>query len=351
MGYDKIDGKILPALDDGYAEYMSNMRQIARLAGVSLSTVSRALHDSSRIPATTRERVIEVARQLNYTLPDQHTGRFPNGRVIGYIIHQRFGAIATDTLRGAMEEAWRHEFGITMMQVNSNLQWIEEAIANLLDMGISGLILAHAHPQSLPHRVLLALRSRGVHVVQIMIKKFVEPLDSVCRHEEKYAEIAAEHLAAFGHRQVLCVGARVNTWSPPLRAKGISVTCLNYPDGAPEEMTLAFEAFLTMHPRPTALIAGSVEFAYRLMNMALLNGLRVPEDLTIMGLGDMYESDRYPEITTIDTQAEEMGRTGVRLLADRMASGLPPHEIIDFQDIILPASIIDRGSTGPVLAE
>jgi LacI family transcriptional regulator len=71
---------------------MSNMRQIARLAGVSLSTVSRALHDSPRIPELTREKVNAIARQLNYTLPGQQTERFAHGRIIGYIIHQRFAA-------------------------------------------------------------------------------------------------------------------------------------------------------------------------------------------------------------------------------------------------------------------
>jgi len=327
------------------------MRQIARLAGVSLSTVSRALHDSARIPATTRERVIEVARQLNYTLPDQHTGRFPNGRVIGYIIHQRFGAIATDTLRGAMEEGWRHQFGITMMQVSANQQWIEEAIANLLDMGISGLILAHASPQKLPHRVLLALRSRGIHVVQVMIKSFSEPLDSVCRHEKEYAEIAAAHLAALGHHLVLGIGTNRDIWTPAFQIRGMASTYITCPNGAPAEITQAFERFIDMAPRPTAIITGAVETAYRVLTLACRHGLRVPDDLSIMAIGDQYEVDRYPEITTIDTQAEEMGRTGVRLLAERMTAGIPPHEITDIRDIILPASIIDRGSTGTVVAE
>lgn len=323
------------------------MRQIARLAGVTLSTVSRALHDSSRIPLSTREKIQEIARQLNYRLPDQQTERFPNGRVIGYIIHQRFGAIATDTLRGAMEEAWRHQFGIMMMQVAPSQQWIEEAIANLLDMGISGLILSHAHPQPQPHRVLLALRSRGIHVVQIMIKSFVEPIDSVCRHEEEYARVAVEHLAALGHVNLLGVSLAPDLWSPIFRARGMAIPVLNYPNGAPEEMSQAFATYLSMTPRPTALVVGSVEFAYRLLNIANQHGIHAPADFSIIAVGDRYESDRYPEITTIDSQAEEMGRVGVRLLAERMAAGIPPHEITDFQDIILPASIIDRGSTGP----
>jgi len=326
---------------------MSNMRQIARLAGVSLSTVSRALHDASRIPPSTRDRIREVARQLNYTLPGGQGEHGARERIIGYVIHQRFGAIATDTLRGAMEEAWRHQFGIMMMQVAASRQWIEEAIANLLDMGISGLILAHASQQLLPHRALLALRSRGIHVVQIMSRSFTEPLDSACRHEEEYARVAVEHLAALGHHGVLGVGVAADAWTPAFHARGLALSTLNYPQGAPEEMSQAFAAFIEMVPRPTALVVGSVEFAYRLLNIARLHGLRVPAELSIIALGDRYESDRYPEITVIDTQAEEMGRAGIRLLAERMAAGIPPHEITDHRDILLPVSVIDRGSTGP----
>jgi len=73
----------------------------------------------------------------------------------------------------------------------------------------------------------------------------------------------------------------------------------------------------------------------------------VPDDLSIIGMGNIYRDYFYPDITTIDIQSREMGRTGIKLLADRITAGTPPHAITDFKDIVLPARIIPRASTGP----
>ena len=327
---------------------MSNMRQIARLAGVSVATVSLALHDHPRISAQTREKVKEIARKLNYAFTNQQAARFSDGKVIGYIIHENFTMIATAILRGAMEEAWRHRIGIVTMQIGQNARWIEEAIANLLEMGISGLVLAHSYPEPLPRRILLAVRSRGIHVVQIMHKIFTVPLDSVCRNERDYARVAAEHLAALGHRRVLGVSLPEDdsVWAPEFHACGIATDFIHYASGA-EMMRQVFASFVRMEPRPTAIIVWIDGDAYRIINIARQHGLRVPEDLSVIGLGGESGAAWYDDVTSIEIQSMDMGRVGVRLLADRMAAGIPPHEITDFQDILLPAHLINHGSTGP----
>lgn len=325
---------------------MSNMRQIARLAGVSLAAVSMALRDHPDISLPTREKVKEIARKLNYVTPNLRTSGFTTGKVIGYLIHTWFGTIATDILRGAMEEARQYKFGMTMMQVLPSEDWIEEGINNLLDMGISGLVIAHAYPKLLPKRILLTLRSRGINVVQIMNKVFSEPLDSVCQNEAEYARVAAEHFAALGdHRLLGFALSSPEIWDEMCKSHNLKIDFIHAASGA-DEVEHAFHTFLQMHPRPTAIIASMDHDAFRVYKLALQYGIAIPRELSILGMGYMYGELIYPEITTIDLQSQEMGRMGIRLLNERMAAGIPPHEITDFRDIILPATIIERGSTG-----
>lgn len=327
---------------------MSNMRQIARLAGVSLATVSMALRNKPEVSTSTREKIIEVARKLDYVLPRQPTSRFIDGKIIGYIIHEWFGMVATDILRGAMAEARSHQCGILMMEVTQDPGWIEEAIHNLLDLGISGLVITHVYAP-MPRRVLLTLRSRGIHVVQVMRKIFTEPLDAVCRNEIGYAQVAADHLFSLGHRRVLMLhmSPAEQVWEEAFRVRNMDPVFITNAHGA-EMVQRALEAYLRMDPRPTALVASSDEDASRLYHLLRERGVDIPGEASIMGMGNIDRAHLYPEITTIDMNAREMGRLGIQLLVERMTAGIPPHAITDFQDILLPASVINRRSTGPV---
>lgn len=328
---------------------MSSMRQIARLAGVSVTTVSLALRNKPDVSARTREIIKDIAQKLNYTLPRQTTSRFTDGKVIGYIIHEWFWVMATNSLRGAMAEARGSQCGLLMMEVPQDAAWIEEAINNLLDMGISGLVIAHSYPQ-LPRRILLTLRSRGIHAVQIMHKIFADPLDSVCRYEAEYARVAAEHLSALGHRRVLLLNMPSPDnaiWEAIFRSYGMEPVSIPIARGA-QTIGLAVNSYLHMDPRPTAIVATTDEDAFRLYHQLRDCGLHVPGDVSIMGMGNIDRALLYPEITTIDFNAREMGRLGIRLLIERITAGIPPHDITDFQEILLPAVVVSRSSTGPV---
>lgn len=324
---------------------MSNMRQIARLAEVSRTTVSRALRGDPCVTRQTREKVLEVARKLDYVPPSQQRHPFAEGRVIGYLIHEHFGVIATDILRGAAEEARQRKFGILMMQAPPDLAWIEEAIGTLLDLGISGLALAHSSQRPLPRRILLQLHSRGVHVVQVMNKVFTQTIDSSCRDERANARTVAVHLAQLGHRRVLGLGLHQRAaWTEECARQGMDIDLPAITHG-PASTDGAFAAYLQMRPRPTACVCSKDSDAYRFMMQARLRGLSVPGDLSILGMGN-FGKGWYPELTTLDLQAQEMGRAGIRLLARRIADGIPPHEIAEHEELVLAPHVLDRGSTG-----
>jgi len=153
---------------------MSSMRRIAQLAGVSPMTVSLALRDSPKIRLETRQRIQAMATELHY-VPLHSAETQPPTALIGYLIHEWFGDIATDILRGAMEEATRRQYGLMLMEAHQHEAWIEEALVALAKRQVAGVLLGHSYQQPLPRSILYYLRSRGIHVVQVMAKASLPP--------------------------------------------------------------------------------------------------------------------------------------------------------------------------------
>ena len=302
---------------------MSSIRQIAKLAGVCPTTVLLALRDSPEISEHTRKKVQETAQKLNYLLPEARVPGFGNGRVIGYIIHESFGSLAAAILSGAMEEAEKFKIGFLIKQVVHDQDWIEEAIHNLLDLGVCGLVIAHAYSELLPKRILVALNSRGIHLVQLMNRVFAEPVDSVCRNERNYADMASAFFAALGHQHILGIDVSYPDacWTPAFRAHHLDISFLTGVS-AGRDLPTAFQAFLEMSPRPTAIIAEMDQAAFRFMVMARLYGLDVPGDVSILGMRNAHGDYYYPDLSTIDMKARQIGKAGIRLLAGRIVAGI-----------------------------
>jgi len=327
---------------------MSNMRDIARLAGVSLGTVSKALHDDPKIAVATREKVKAVARELDYDLSFRSFARSTDGRLIGYLTHPSFGQAALDVLRGAMAQARQSKYGLVVMEAPISPIWIVESMRHLVEQGISGMIMAHGFDRLSRKVITNFVHSRGVHIVQVLHKIFPQPLDTICRNEHEYARAAADHLFSFGHRRVLGLELfEPMTWQRAFRSRGMEIAIMPTRARHIEPLRQACTDILHSDAPPTAIITSYVEDAYRLYNMLRFEGLAVPEDISIMNVGYYSGNDIYPEITAIDMNTREMGRQGVCLLDERIQSGIPPQDITDYRNIVLPAILFPRSSTGP----
>jgi len=324
---------------------MPSLRHIARLAGVSATTVSLALRDHPRISDATRARIKEIANAVQYH-PVHSSNLTTHDTTIGYLIHNWFGIVATDMLRGAMEEATRRGISVMVRQVNQHAGWIEEALYAFARTGVSGIILGHSYTKPLARHILYHLQSRGIYTVQIMNRLFNNKIDSICRHEDLYAHTVAQGIMQYGHQSVYGLHLNaVDVWTDVFAHHGIELSYYFQPDGA-IGINHAFAHYLQLEPRPTVFITGTDEDAYRIYSLAREHGLRVPGQLSVVGMGNIFGDYLYPEITTLDIKAREMGRIASNRLIDRMEAGIPPGEISDHAEIALEPTLINRGSLG-----
>jgi len=326
---------------------LANVRQIAKLAGVSPTTVSLALHHHPRISEETCKRIQDIAQSLNYVTPDSK----PNGPIraplIGYLADKAPDRLAMDMLRGAMEDATRRHFGLLLHEVAHCEGWIEEAITTLIQRNVSGMIFATSYPRLLPPFLLRRVRIAGIHLVQVMHAVLPSPVDSVCSPDADYAQVCCGTLHALGHRRIMLLNlTHPEIWEGVSQRYGMALTCFGQPEGIADPETL-FAAYVHMTPRPTALIAHTDEAAMRCHHLAQCSGIAVPAQLSILGLGNASGGQLDPELSVLDMKACEMGRVGMNLLIDRILAGHPPALLTDHAEIKILPTLIDRGTLGP----
>jgi DNA-binding LacI/PurR family transcriptional regulator len=328
----------------------ASIEDVARLAGVSIATVSRALRGLPDVAAATRERVLDASRQLDY-VASPFAARLASGRtatvgVVVPFVNRWFFAEVIDTAETALrkagfdlllynlgdEEGRSRFFEVMPMRKRvdavlvSSLVLTDDEVTALTSLDIPIGLLGFDHPGFLSTRIDDVQSARG----------------------------AVAHLLELGHRRIALIGGDTDDpmrFTPPLhrqdgyhdalRAAGIEpdpeLQVLGYftIDGGLE----ACERLLRLPDRPTALFAESDEMAYGAMWALRRNGLRVPDDVAVIGFDDHANAAMMDLTTVRQPVAEQAVDVSNRLLAAISSRGDEP------LDVVLPTELIVRGST------
>jgi DNA-binding LacI/PurR family transcriptional regulator len=335
---------------DSRSEPFATIRDVAKLAGVSKTTASDALQGRGRVSEHTRARVEAAAVALRYRLhagardlTRQHTG------AIGLLVGDFFDPFNAEFTGYLEQHAAANGFRVLLATAGPDLQGEAEAISNLLEHRVSALILiAYTGDDA-------RLRSIGTqtHVVSIGYSGSAETtigLDDVTG-----ASLAMEHLLELGHTKIAYVSgtmvapatssARLAGYRASLRGAGLEPTerleCKIGPRSTPDRMA-DVQALLTSNQRPSAVFAASDISAIELMSCAAELGLRVPDDLSVVGYDDMQLAGvPMISLTTIAQPVEEFARLSVAAVVDHLTPSSKPHSVM------LEPHLIVRGSTGP----
>ncbi|WP_068138285.1 LacI family DNA-binding transcriptional regulator [Limnochorda pilosa] len=349
------------------------LRDVARLAGVSAATASLALNGKGTVSAATRERVVEAARKLDY---------YPNGlarglvtrssHTIGLVVPDITNSYFHDFAKGVEEAAWAA--GYTVILGNSDREPATELryVSVLREKGIDGLILAGAgvaHHPELAARVA-ALQGDGVPVV-VAGRSFL-PAPAVVVEDVAGAIEATQHLIRLGHRRVAHITGprdhltgqdRLEGFRLAMKAGGLSVRehWVVPGDFSADGGFQAMQSLLDRAPVPTAVFCGNDLTAVGAMRATRLAGLRIPQDISIVGFGDIrLASYLDPPLSTVRVPLHELGRAaGERLLqfmtharhaagqeqAGGGAARLAAKQ--DGQPLTIPVHLVIRESTAP----
>lgn len=329
----------------------NKLKDVAELAGVAISTVSRALSGHPAISAATRAAVQDAASQLGYRMPMQGRKlRKSATKVIGVVVealHNPFVTSLIAHLHDAFDEAGYHMvLIIDSMSESSCLQKLRPLVDGYLD----GLVLATA---TLDSPIVAELKRRVIPLVLVIRSVDDQSIDTVEIDNVHAGAEAARHLFELGHRRIGLIMGQRNTSTSRDRSEG-ALAWLQGQNIHRQDVPLIYGMYtmesgyssamtLLSDQRPvSAIIAGNDTMALGVLEAARRKGILVPQQLSVLGFDDMpLAGTHVMSLTTIRQPVEIMARTAARRLLDRINGLIPSTGSRD----VLPIHLIQRETT------
>ena len=329
-----------------------NIRQIADLAGVSIATVSRVLNGRGDVSEETRELVSRVIRENGYTANRNARG-LSNGRtgLVGVLVPLVYPAYFSGILAGAAEALSEREFQIVLSPTGGEHEREVSIVDRLHGLTDGAMIIL---PEESSEELERLLDSGFRFVVLDPLMPLNERIPSVSAAHMSGADQAMKHLLDLGHRRVAQITGprgwvatedRRRGYRAALAASGILPDPTLEREAEPEidQGRAAAEQLLELSEPPTAIFAFNDNIAIGAIQAARARGLRVPEELSVVGFDDVEHATIVtPALTTVRQPLAEMGRTGVSLLM-RLLEG----QRFETLHVELATRLVVRDSTAP----
>ena len=326
---------------------------VARLAGVSIGTVSNVLANRAAVRPATRRRVEAAIAELKYR-PNRIARSLVGQRthVVGMVVPDVANPFFAELMQGAEEElesaGYAVVFGNSHGSEARQLRYLE----SFRDRQVDGLILVLA-----PSTEAAVLSEMGAHMALVLVDRSLPDWrgDQVVGDDEAGMQLAVGLLAQMGHRRLGLINGEpgISTarrrrlgFEASLRKWGLDPRCVT--DGSFTMGSGFAQAarLLDVPEPPTAICAGNDLLAMAALAAATGRGLRVPQDVSIVGYDDIaYARLLSPGLTTVRQPAASMGAEAARLLLERIDRGRT-----EPRTIVIRPELVVRGSTGPAPA-
>jgi LacI family transcriptional regulator len=318
---------------------------IAEATGLSKFAVSRALSGKDGVSAETRQRVRRAAEELGYLRgadePDAPVIGvvFNNDEIINSELHLRIqGGVQAEAQRLGYQvrNGWTHERG--------------EILA--FARRCQGVAMVGRHERD----TILAVREMGLPVARSGWIDPLDPFDVVSGTDHESGSAVAAYLVSLGHRTIAYVHGTPGYRGRVERFYGVREVLERHPDVRFREMKFQTETRFLEHLTlaqaegffPTAFFCAHDGMALTVMSELLRLGLRIPEDVSVIGFGDYSAATQiWPPMTTVRVEGHEIGAGLVRMLDDRLKQRVPAH--IPFR-LQVASTLVIRASTGPAAA-
>ncbi|MHB9025008.1 MAG: LacI family DNA-binding transcriptional regulator [Armatimonadota bacterium] len=346
------------------------MRKLAKLAGVSPMTVSRALRGLPGLSEATRQRIQTLAEEYHYRPTSLAQGETTGtSRALGCILPYIHLSFYSRLLSGILQQAYCAEYRVIVLETFSDPERTRLALHSLIEHRVDGVLIDSEHPSLLSTDVLLTLHSHGVVPLCLDATPSARPVHAVLSDEGQLADLAVGYLHGLGHRAIAYLGSlpqgeglgrqeRPAAVRRALRRHGLSTDYLFDPIPmqyygkaedlvrtviAPQVETLVTR-LLALSSRPTAIITPSEVIAAYLLQALPRHGLRIPADISVLCMSNAELADcLIPPLTTIDPHPEELGRQAIAVLVEAIQQRDELHPFKPATRRITP-HLIDRAS-------
>jgi DNA-binding LacI/PurR family transcriptional regulator len=300
------------------------IKDVARESGVNISTVSRALNNGYGVNDQTREHVIAVAARLNYR-PNRIARGLVTGRShsLGLIISDIRNPFFAEVSRGAEDAARAGSCDLVLcnsdLDANKQMQYVQ----SLLEKRIDGIIMNSV--SVLSHEQQAQLAGSGVPIVLLNRPASNHTFSTVCADNESGGALAARYLLGLGHRKIAHLTGPRQHGNLSDRTRGF-VRALQSAENPVQPVVLhgkfnfdggteLTKKLLNEHPDVTAIFAANDVMAFGVVQAVLGRGLRIPEDLSLIGFDNIeFSVIVHPPLTTIHQPKYEMGYAAVDIL-------------------------------------
>ncbi|MET1053060.1 MAG: LacI family DNA-binding transcriptional regulator [Mycetocola sp.] len=329
---------------------------VAALAGVSAPTVSKVLNGHDDVAESTRQRVQAALDELGYVSPMQRRFRSAGPAMVDLVIGDHDGAYSMEVLRGILDAAQSVDVDIVVSSYTpSKLSKVDhdDWARRMLDSGRRGIIFVTSEMTAARLR---AFQRRGIGVLVI------DPLNpppggyaSVGATNWAGGKAATEHLLGLGHERIAFLGgptaaecsvARLHGYLAALSGGGIPSRPEYILDGEFNQQSgfAAAMRALGLDEPPTAIFAASDTIALGVLEVARHLGMRVPEDLSVVGFdGTPLAEQTLPRLTSVAQPLQEMGRVALRAVIGLARGDSPASARTE-----LATQLVVRDSTAPV---
>lgn len=334
---------------------------VARRAGVSQSTVSRALRGDERVSAATRRHVRAIAEQLGYvpsTIGRNLVTR--STRTLGIVVTDLTSVFYPYVISPLHDEVTARGYRMVLFTegVETDGPLGEEALRpltdRLLDRSIDGVVLTTSR---LEGSVSRRLALRGLPFV--FLTRLVDDVaaDSAVVDNSLGASLAAAEAIRLGHTRIAAILGPSNTSTGRDRERGVraALSAAGLPlldelvRRGPFTFTSGYHGMmhlLSLPEAPTVVLCANDTVAIGAYNAARTQGVAVPEDVSLVGFDDLPMAGwEVFQLTTVHQPMEEMARTAVRLLIERIEGDVPPGAV---RRVVVEPTLVMRRTLGPL---
>ena len=331
-----------------------DIRQIAEKAGVSVATVSRVQNHPETVAKVTREKVQAIIDECNY-IPNWFARGMNLGKAetIGIIVPDILNPSYMEIIKGIKDIMSESGYITLICDGSYNAQKEEESIDSLIKRNTDGLIIISS---SISAKKLLSIKSKGIPIVSIGESNTCKEIDTVKIDYEKASYKATKHLIDIGYDKIAIINGpkekRENTlilegFKRALKNNNIDIenNYILHSQISLDEGYLLTKKLLKLKNPPRAIFATDDIFAFASMSALRDNDIKVPEDMAVIGFGNIQLSRMIEsKLTTVINPLHKQGVLGARLLIDIINN--QESEDSFTQEILLETKIKIRKSCG-----
>jgi LacI family transcriptional regulator len=345
------EGESMPHREPGARN--ASVKDVAATAGVSLGTVSNVLNRPDRVSPETREKVQRAMLELGFVRNESARQlRAGSSRTLAYVMLDAANPFFTDVSSGI--DAAAEEVGLSLVLCNSRNSGERELshLALLEQQRVQGILVTPVDPES---PVLEEVARRGTPVVVVDRTRADQAFCSVAVDDVLGGRLAVEHLADRGHERIAYVGGPAHLGQVRDRLQGareawaaagrpddsltwIETAALTVAEGREAGARLAG---IPARKRPAAAFCANDLVALGLLQHAISSGVRVPEDLSIVGYDDIeFAAAAAVPLTSVRQPRQLLGRTAAELVLDEASN--PDHT---HRQVLFTPELVARAST------